>query len=70
MYSASPLSSGGNYTYLNAIAMGNLNDNSMMDMAAVYRQSNKIVVWLGQGNGTFNILVNRILPTHIPMICP
>jgi hypothetical protein len=52
MYAATPQSTA-NYSYLNAIAMGNLNGDSMLDMAAVYRVSNNLAVWLGQGNGTF-----------------
>lgn len=55
MYTASPQSSGGNYTYLNAVAMDDLNSDSTIDMAAVYRSSRNLVVWLGQGNGTFSI---------------
>jgi hypothetical protein len=51
-YSAKPQPTT-NYSYLNAIAMGNLNGDSVIDMAAVYRSSDRLVVWLGYGNGTF-----------------
>ncbi|UJR17241.1 hypothetical protein I4U23_004136 [Adineta vaga] len=42
-----------NYSYLNAVAIGYLNGDSVTDLAAVYRQSNNLVVWMGNGNGTF-----------------
>ena len=42
-----------NYSYLNAIAMDDLNGDSVIDIAAVYRNTLNFVVWLGYGNGTF-----------------
>lgn len=50
--SAIPPSSA-NSSYVNAIAIGYLNSDSIIDLATVYRFSSNLVVWMGTGNGTF-----------------
>ncbi|CAF2115318.1 unnamed protein product [Rotaria magnacalcarata] len=37
-----------------AIEMGYLSSDSFIDMASVHLFSNQLIVWLGQGNGTFD----------------